>query len=209
MSEERRKKLAAIKLAQELAPAVARVSNAVRKLLTATGTHLGSDCYVHAELSRILLSDIGFETRRMVGFAAWRVGPGPDDAVGHTPRLEGHLPPGADKGFAYHAWLDCAGLLVIDFTTYLLSHKAQQLDALDGGQTVVVWCPDFLVLSRKEIRSHKELVLARHPGLAYYEDHPELDPILSSRFTVDPVDLQFARMILRNPNVNVMGPNDL
>jgi hypothetical protein len=209
VSEERRKKLATIKLAQELQPAVARVSNAVRKLVTATGTHLGSDCYEHAELSRLLLSDIGFETRRIVGFASWRVGPGPDDVVGHTPYLESHLPPGADKGFPYHAWLDYAGLLVIDCTTYLLSHKAQMLDALDGGHTEVVWCPDFLLLSRKEIRTHNELVLARSPGLVHYDAHPELDPIVSSRFTVDPVDLQVARMILRNPNMNVVGPNDM
>lgn len=207
MSEERRKKLAAIKLAQELEPAVARVSNAVGKLARATGIHLGSDCYVHAELSRALLSDLGFETRRMVGFAGWRVGTGPDDVIGHTPRIEGHVPPGAENGLPYHAWLECAGL-IIDCTTYLLRHKMQLLDAVDGGHSEVVWCPDFLILSRKEIRTHNELVLSRRPGLAYYEAHPELDPIPNSRFTVDPLDLQLARMILRNPDMKVVGLED-
>jgi hypothetical protein len=80
---------------------------------------------------------------------------------------------------------------------------------LMGGHTEVRWCPDFLLLSPQEIRSYEQVAAALHPGVAYYEANPELEPLLRSGFELDAADLQHARLILQNPHVNVFGPNSL
>ncbi|WP_129640792.1 MULTISPECIES: hypothetical protein [Steroidobacteraceae] len=192
---------------QDLEPAAARVSTALRKLATAASGHLGSDCYIHAELGRVLLADCGFQALRVVGFAAWRVGEGNGDVIAHAPYVKGYLPAGV-KGFAYHAWLDCSGFIV-DFTTYQLRHKAQELDAMDGGHTTVNWCPAFLLLPKNSIRSYKEVAATLHPGVAYYEARPELERALRTQFTLDPQDVHAARVILANPGMTVLGPNGM
>lgn len=206
MGETTRRRQVARALRGRLEEAAARVSAALRKLATAASGQLGRDCYVHAELGRQLLEDLGLEARRVVGYAAWRVGPGDGDVISHSPHTAGHLPPGT-MGFPYHAWLDCQGLL-LDFTTYQLRAKAQALDAADGGHTAVEWCPDFLLLERDEVRSYEEVAAAFGPGVAYYEARPELETALAG-FAVDPNDLKAARLILKFPDILVLGPNNL
>lgn len=207
MGEARRKKLEATILARQVEMSVRRVSMVVRKLATAASAHLGNDCYVHAELGCVLLADLGIEASPVLGFAAWRVGEGDGDVISHAPHTQGFLPPGL-QGFAYHAWLDCFGF-VIDFTTYQLRRKARELDAADGGHTTVSWCPEYLLLSRNEIRTYKEVAAALHPGVAHYEARPELETVLGSQYALDPEDLQAARLLLANPGMIVFGPNDV
>jgi len=185
-----------------------RVSSALRKLFFAAGSHLGSDCYAHAVYGGILLKDLGTESRTVVGYAAWRVGSGDGDVIAHCPNARAYLPPGAESGLAYHAWLECCDC-VIDFTTYLLREKARRLDAADGGYTSVEWCPDFLMLPRRQIRRYQEVAAAPNAGVAYYEGRPELAELLHAQFTPDEADLRAARLILANPDVSVIGPNDL
>lgn len=208
VSESKRRQRETGRIGEPLRAAAARISAALRKYATAASAHLGNDCHVHAELGRVLLEDLGFKARAVLGFAAWRVGEGPDDVIGHIPCLKGHLPAGA-QGFAYHAWLECGGWLV-DFTTYQLRTKAQALDEADGGRTNVTWCPEFLCVTREELRSHRDLIVARRGGLAYYEARPELERVLRSQFQLDPTDLYAVRLLLlANPEVTVLGPNDL
>lgn len=207
MGEAKRRAQLAAKMHDELREQAARVSIALRKLSVAASIHFGADCYMHAALGRVLLQDLGLETRVAAGFAAWRVGHGDGDVLGHTPQAQGYLPPGT-KGFAYHAWLegcDC----VIDFTTYQLREKARQLDEADGGCTSVEWCPEYLVLPRREIRAYKEVAQAPGPGIAYYEARPDIARLLQAQFTVDEADLRAARLILSNPDIQVFGPNDV
>lgn len=111
MGEANRRKAALIHMHK----AVQNMGVAIRKLATAASAQFGGDCYLHAELGRALLADLGIEARRVVGYAAWRTGPGDSDVVAHVPHLQGFLPAGS-QGFAYHAWLE-VGDTIIDFTS--------------------------------------------------------------------------------------------
>lgn len=207
MGEQKRKRLAATKLAEQLTATVERISTVIQKLATAASSHLGADCYLHAELGAELLRGSGFEAQLVVGYAAWRVGPGDGDVISHGPHTQGFLPAGAQQGLPYHAWLELHGV-VIDLTTYQLQRKARELDAADGGQTSVMWCPDFLVLPRFDIRQHRQVANALRPGVAYYEARPELNTILKPASSLDPAHVFAARLLLANPDAQVFGPNN-
>lgn len=207
MSESKRKRLEAARLAQTLFPAVSRISAALRKYATAASSSLGSDCYVHAELGRVMLNDVDIEARLVTGFAAWRIGPGADDVLGHVPHLTAYAPTGG-PGLAYHTWL-YSGVFLVDFTTYQLRHKARHLDAADGGNTTVTWCPPFLCALPHELRRYDEIVHGRTAGLAHYEARPELDGVLRPQSQVHPAHVSAMRLLLANPEINVIGPNDL
>jgi hypothetical protein len=211
MGEARKKRELAARLAADrgaLEDAVKQVSHALRKLAQAASAHLGSDCYTHAEIGRELLADLGFVFETQVGFAAWRVGHGDSDIIAHTKSAQMYTPAGVPPGQAlpYHAWL-AAGDWLVDFTTYQLRHKGALLDAADGGRTQVDWCPDFLLLSRLELRPYKEVVQAPGPGLSYYEADSALKAVMAAGYTRDDADLAHARLVMRNPDVMVMGPN--
>jgi hypothetical protein len=189
----------------KLANVVDSVGAALRKLAIAASSQLGFDCFIHAELGRLLMQDYGYECQRVVGFAAWRVGEGDGDVISHTDKTQGYLPQGAKKGFPYHAWLKL-GQYVIDFTTYQLRRKAAELDAMDGGYTTVGWCPDVLVLHQLDVRSYKDVAQFTQ-GLSYYEPRPGFDLQLSEKFRLDPADLNVARTLVANPKMQVFGPN--
>jgi hypothetical protein len=185
--------------------AVSRVCAAIRKLATAASGHFGSDCYLHMQLGQVLLADLGFESQQVVGFAAWRVGEGDGDVIAHVPYTPSHLTVGAD-GYPYHAWLS-HHLLVVDLTTYQLNHKAQQLDAVDGGRTSVTWCPQYLLLPPSQINTYKQVSASLSPGVAYYERRSELAAVLRPKFPLDPDAVEMARRLLANPDLRVIGPN--
>jgi hypothetical protein len=188
-----------------LATAVQQASHAMRRLAEAASAHVGSDCYTHAEIGRILLADLGFSFELRVGAAAWRIGSGDGDVVSHIPQIQGHLPPGA-RGFAYHAWLE-AGDWLVDLTTYHLRRKAADLDALDGGSTNVDWCPDFLLWHRSQVSTYSHVAKAPSAGVAYYEVIPQLAEFMADGFILDAEDVATARLIMSNPNMRVLGPN--
>jgi hypothetical protein len=186
--------------------AVIRVSAAIRKLASAASGQFGSDCYLHMQLGQVLLADLGFDTQPVVGFAAWRVGEGDGDVIAHVPHSP--LPLNIDgREFPYHAWLT-RDEIIVDLTTYQLKHKAQQLDASDGGHTTVSWSPDFLLLPQKENKTFKEVSAAVHPGAAYYDPRPVLTGILQPQGGLDPEDVAMARLLIANPSLRVFGPND-
>jgi hypothetical protein len=187
----------------QLTRAVNSVGGALRKLASAASLQFGSDCFLHAELGRLLMQDHGFDCRRVLGFAAWRVGDGDGDVISHTDKTQGYLLHGA-KGFPYHAWLEFSDF-IIDFTTYQLARKAAELDALDGGHTTVEWCPQCLVVYKTGVRSYKD-VAQLCKGLCHYEERPEFDTLLAKQFRLDPADLDVARMIMANPGMQVFGP---
>jgi len=203
MGQAKRKSLRADALDVQI---VERVASAIRKLAQAASNHLGNDCYLHAMIGRELLKDFGIDAEIAAGFAAWRVGESDGSVIAHTPKERGYLPPGVD-GFAYHAWLMC-GLKIIDLTTYQLPKKAKDLDALDGGKTDVEWAPELLVASITEVRSFRE-VAQGHAGMFYYERNPKIERILAETSSLDAGDLQMARVILANPNAQVLGPSDM
>jgi hypothetical protein len=183
---------------------IEQVGQALRKLVIAASGLLGRDCYLHAALGQALLADFGIRTELVAGYAAWRVGEADGSVVAHVPNSAGHLPPGM-PGFAYHAWL-VSGRTLIDFSTHTLRQKAKELDAADGGRTDVVWCPELLVLDRSQLSSYRQ-VAQGNAGLAYYEHDEAATRLLASTFSMDPTDLQMARLILAQPDAAVVGPN--
>ena len=190
----------------KLSLAVAQVSSALRRLATAASSNLGGDCYLHAELGKVLLADLGFQFTAKVGFAAWRVGPGDGDVLAHTAAVQGYLPAGA-VGFPFHAWLE-SGDWMVDLTTYQFEKKCRELDGADGGDTQLNWRPDYLLLQRKDLKSYKEVARAPDGPLAYYEERPELEATLRKEAVLDPSDVAAARLLLTNPELSVLGPND-
>jgi hypothetical protein len=210
MGEARRKRAQAQQMTGQrdaVEAAVKQVSHAIRRLAEAASASLGADCYMHAEMGRMLLGDLGFQFETRVGYAAWRIGSADGDVLGHTHKVKSYLPPGA-KGFPYHAWLT-AGDFLIDFTTYQLRRKAAELDAVDGGHTNVDWCPDYLLLTRAQVMAYRAVAVAPAAGVAYYEADPTLAPLLARSYTLDADDIAHARLIMRNPDMQVLGPNML
>jgi len=110
-----------------------RLAEALRKLATAASGNLGADCYIHTAIAQAILLRLGVNAKVVVGYAAWRVGPGDADVILHAP-VPGMV--AQFGGLAYHAWLEI-GYNIVDFTTYSLREKARQLDKLDGGHTAV------------------------------------------------------------------------
>ena len=197
----------------EVTAAATAAGEAVRKLALAASASVGADCYLHAELTRRLLADLGLTCKTQVGFAAWRVGRGDGDVIAHTFKVPGYLPEGA-IGLPFHAWVTWDGIspeddILIDTTTYQLPHKARALDALDGGHTVVEWCPELLVVPRSALSSYETVAKAPGPGVFYYEQVPQLQARVSADFVLEEDAMDKARLILANPGVMVMGPNDL
>ncbi|MEX3984254.1 hypothetical protein AB4Y45_35445 [Paraburkholderia sp. EG287A] len=211
MGEAKRRREAEAARTAALRPAIERVGIALRKLATAASTNLGSDCYLHASLGRELLGDFGFDARIVAGEAAWRVGDGDEDFIGHTPRVQGFAPSNMPHGklaAAYHAWLIVEGN-VVDFTTYQLPRKASALDALDGGNTTVSWAPDVFVLPVSLLLSYRQARLAPKAGVAFYDVIPGLAETMASTYEPDPENVAIARFIMANPDVNVFGPNQV
>lgn len=189
---------------------IERLSVALQKLTSSSSLQLGSDCAEHAYLAWHILTEQGFNCRVAIGAAAWRIGPNDGDVISHIPRREDILAAETKRAIPYHAWVE-TDTSVIDFSTHTLRLKANQMDALDGGKTTVQWCPDFLLMSKGDIKSYGEVAQAPQEGVAYYQEVPGLLDFMKSKgFTEEtgPDDLAILRLIFSNPTVHVMGVND-
>lgn len=120
---------------------------------------------------------------------------------------DGLSAPGA-QGFAYHAWLEYGGH-VIDVTTYQLPRKAQDLDAADGGTTQVEWAPDCLILPKHRVKTYAQVAASLVSGVAYYERDMRLLSKLGEGFQLAPEDLAMARLLMVNPDLQAIGPNQI
>lgn len=190
---------------------IERLSAALRKLSTSTSQQLGGDCAAHAYLAQQVLADHGVQARVVFGVAAWRIGPGDGDVISHIPQFNPALLSLQPKAFPYHAWLETDSA-IIDFSTHTLGLKASQLDAQDGGHTTVAWCPDYLFLKMEEVKTFEDVAQAPLQGVAFYQEVPELLDLLKLHGfapEVSEVDLNVLRMIVRNPDIHVMGVNDI
>lgn len=188
---------------------VAQVAQGLKKLAIAASGALGMDCYLTAVLGQKVLEDFGIHAEIAVGHAAWRVGPGDSDVIAHVPSGNQYVPPG-EIGLAYHAWLELPSLgTLVDFTTYQLPLKAEQLDQYDGGATRVDWAPSYLFVQRSTCKTYGEVAAAAGPVAYFYQSVPEARELLAKSFVLDPADLAAARLVCRNPDINVVGPQSL
>lgn len=183
-----------------------RVAAAVRKLMTAASAQPGSDALQHAGLARHLLALEGLDSDVVIGFAAWRVGPGDGDVVihggGHDPSVT--VVRQRENELGYHAWLETGGH-VFDVTTYQLAAKAADLDRLDGRSTTVSWCPDFVWVPKAEIASFVR-VRQETAGLMYYERDAYLQSVVQKRaVALRAEDLAAVEFVYRHPGIEVRG----
>lgn len=187
-----------------------RMARALRKFTTSVSAHILGDCWMQALLAQSILQEEGIITKAVVGEAAWRIGRGDSDVIAHSPRLGGVAPEGV-KALAFHAWLEM-GDTIIDFTTHTLRMKAQALDDAFGGQTSVLWCPPYLVMPRSNTVPLDTVTQALKEEVACYEEIPGLLERMIKmglKSDIDITDRWHLRMIFDNPDIRVIGPNDL
>jgi hypothetical protein len=182
----------------------------LRKLMTAASEHLGADCMLHAKLAQRILQDVGITTNLVGGEAAWRVGPGDGDVITHSPRFGG-LSPSNERAMPFHAWLEHEST-IIDFSTHSLRVKAQELDAMDGGETHVTWCPPYIWIPKREALPLREVAHALNAGVSCYQEIPgllEYMEAMGQQQHVDPENLRYLQVIFDNPEMQVVGPNQI
>lgn len=167
------------------------VAAAVRQVASAVTSFHGADCHLYAHIGAALLNSLGYPVRVVAGSAIWRVGDGDSDVVSHAREIEG--PQYSQAGTSglnaaiFHAWIEGPGA-VIDFSTFTLRRKAQQLDAVDGGHTEVTWCPDFIwesstairpaVRSGKAQKTPRSVLMAPKAGVFNYTRHPDIESVV-------------------------------
>jgi hypothetical protein len=185
---------------------VARLASAVARLATASSEKYGRDCLLHASIGKALLEKLGVDAKVVIGFAAWRVGDGDGDVVLHVP-AEGMKYDSTQIPF--HAWLEVNGS-VFDLTTYQLKDKARMLDAQDGGNTQVDWCPEYLITSYQEA-DNLDAVIQDDMGEAFYVPVPRLEEFVLGRCPeeADEGDVSIAWMLYQNPGCQVIGCNTI
>lgn len=181
-----------------------RLASAMRRLATAASGQLGGDCYMHALIAQAILARLGVESTICVGWSGWRVGPGDSDVVLHK-MISGMAP---QPGVAYHTWLEIDNY-ILDFSTWSLRLKAAQLDALDGGTTVVTFCPDYLYVKKSSVSSLKD-VTQLTAGLYYYEQDTDLQSMIkTAAIDLDDGDVEIAWKLYNNPDLAIYGPNNM
>ena len=184
---------------------LSHISSSLRRLATAASGNFGSDCFTHVAIAHELLSRLGIKTTQICGYAAWRVNIFGPDIVVHAP-----LPdtPSQSDGFPYHMWLEINDR-ILDFTTYQLRYKINHLNRLDGGATDCIWCPDFLLVSKKTISSLRDVIQLR-TGMYFYQRVPELEAqLLSASTPLDEEDVATAWTLYRNQGLQLFGPNNM
>lgn len=185
----------------ELMSAVARVSDALRKLVTAASHVVGSDSYLHMEIGHALLGGLGFPAVRKLGLAAWRVGPGQLDYVGYHPQLPVYSP-SEDQFMGCHAWLEF-DQWVIDFTTYQLEFRAHELQG-----SVALWSPAYMLVAIDQLKTFEQVRTTSEVGQACYEPRADFTWALNTDTEPNPAALIAAKWLLRNPCHPVKGVMD-
>lgn len=155
----------------------------VRQIVSATTDLPGADCVLYAGVGAALLSRLGFVAEPAAGSAAWRVGAGDADTISHASEIAGPVfspaTPGKLGGM-FHAWIRVhteGGTEIVDLTTWQLKKKGRELDAADGGTTVVDFCPEFLWISEssEKLLSPRDVVQSFDTGVFAYLRKPEIE----------------------------------
>ncbi|AVG43919.1 MULTISPECIES: lasso peptide biosynthesis protein [Achromobacter] len=183
---------------------LARVAGAVQRVCAAASGNLGVDCFDQALLAQSVLQRLGVHAEIVIGYAAWRVGPGGGDVISHFPSSDTIV---ADGGAFFHAWLRM-GESIFDVTTNTLRLKAQLLDAQDGGSTMVTWEPQYLWMPMADSRSLGEVTMGMRGGIVSYLPHPALQRYVElTRKPSDGYHEDVAWAAYLAPDARVLGPN--
>lgn len=163
------------------------VAHAVQKVVSAITDFHGADCLLlYAHVGASLLRSLGINARPVAGSAVWRVGDGDADVISHAREIGGpkFVQQGAAQAHVFHAWIE-TDEAVIDFSTFTLRSKAQQLDAADGGSTTVNWCPSFIWQKKTSaistngtpLRQPRAVLMAPKSGAFNYTRHADIEAI--------------------------------
>lgn len=185
-------------------------STAMQKLLAATSAHHGYDCYTFAMLANLALARLGIPSEICAGFAAWRVAEAAHAVVSHHPDGQLLASPN-EESFLYHAWLKI-GIDYVDFTTYQLRMKAEEMDRMDGQHTPVSWCPDYLWFPSKSGISYVGVRDSFSAGVYHYERNTPIEARLKRAAIVpDQEDIDVLLFIYANEldgsPLHLFGPN--
>jgi hypothetical protein len=157
------------------------VAQAVRIVVEALPRPCGGNCLWYAALGTSLLQRLGLQARLQIGEAAWRVGPGDFDVVGHAQHMLTSSLPTPDSEI-FHAWIRVNAhptMLpeVVDLTTWQLQIKAANTDRMDGYRTMIKFCPDYLWVAETQATrlSIDEVADANEVGLYSYVRKPNLE----------------------------------
>lgn len=184
MGEAKRKRAQASVVAGVAADIdAALAAAAVRQVVGALTDFHGADCLLLAGVTAGLLRELGVPAQVVAGSAAWRVGSGDSDVVSHAFEIKGSLyvPADAARAGMFHAWVEAPGVLA-DFSTCTLRLKAEQLDAADGGTTVVQWAPEYIWEAggtpAGRVRTPREVLMAPLAGVYTYVRHESVEQVV-------------------------------
>lgn len=189
MGEAKRRKAEAAAVAAATREQLANIdaaslASAVQQVVLACTDIHGADCLLYATIGAGVLRTLGIDANPVAGSAVWRVGPGDTDTISHASELQGALyaHAGAVQAGMFHAWIEAPGLEA-DFSTNTLKLKAEQLDAMDGGTTTVVWAPSYFWMTadspaRGRMKSPMQVLKAMDPGVFAYVRHAVIEKVV-------------------------------
>ncbi len=123
-------------------------------------------CIEYAAIINLILKELGIESSIILGYAAWRIGKKAHDVISHSPEcvtvIEG------TGGNNIHSWIEIENK-ILDFTTYQLKQKAQELDMVDGFVTNIKWCPNYLFVPKSNLLSIKKVTDSYKIGVFGYQ----------------------------------------
>lgn len=175
----RKKKLGIAPAPRPSDEVIERCAQQVWARLKELDTAEGGDCIPTALLMADALKAEDIKAKPVIGYAAWRVGPGAGDMVGHHPSVISQvMPDGSEEmGFMGHAWVQ-VGYWIIDITTRDLPSKLAGIDAFDGRKSHCLWWSPITVIERKKCKTLWHTQQDYDSG-CYYEERLELHHYLA------------------------------
>ncbi len=141
------------------------MSQAIKKLMSATSSAHGKDCVAIAYIAKAAFKELGVDIDVVVGHSAWRVGKADHAVSAHHPDAM----TGGIGNFIGHAW-NRIGRNILDFTTYQIPMKLRQMDAIDGYETPIEWAvPDYLLVDQSECTTYTRVRDSYDIGIFSYE----------------------------------------
>ncbi len=132
------------------------------------------NCTAYSYIINLVLSELGIKSSIVLGYAAWRTGKKAHDTIANFPECVTFT--GAADGINIHSWIEIESN-ILDFTTYQLKQKAQNLDMADGFITNVKWCPNYLFTPKSNLLSLTKVTDSYKVGVYGYQKVQNLEAV--------------------------------
>jgi len=125
------------------------------------------ECMPIAQHGALGLRELGYcDARTVKGYAAWRVGRGDGDVLGHHPETINRS--SEDEGELFHMWCE-VGSVIVDLSTGNLRLLAMDQDARDGQHTTFEWDnPVALIASWLKVKPYATVRDSYQVGVVHY-----------------------------------------